>query len=216
MPHRRCTCTRAARDIPHMRLYDVTHDGNRELHRGAAIFVQCRTISLHRRLHLAEPAGVDDQPCVADPRRAPYRHVGLPGDIEWGPPEGLFRDNDQLSTQRALAVFAEMQRVQPDLDAPYNAEHTFRCSGFPGLAHAAQRDTEANNALSRRIDLRFLLARMARSSTPSEGVKMSQKLATLQALKSLVERFRLRPRCAAGGVGGARDWYALLVRNPCR
>src|SRR5271155_2818503 len=48
---------------------DIAFDGDRELHRCAAIFLQCRTIGLHQRYHLAEPAGVDDEPCIANPRR---------------------------------------------------------------------------------------------------------------------------------------------------
>src|SRR6516165_4798225 len=62
---------------------DVALDGDWELHGRPAIFLRRRTIGLHQRHHLAEPAGVHDQPCVANPRRAPHRHLGLPGDVEW-------------------------------------------------------------------------------------------------------------------------------------
>lgn len=79
---------------------------------------------------------------------------------------GLFRDNDQLSTERALAVFAEFKRVQPGLDTLMNADRTYPLLGVSGfgarrpLPHH-EGDTEADYALNRRIDLRFLLARNA-------------------------------------------------------
>src|SRR5207302_529487 len=43
---------------------------------------ECRTIGLHQHCDFAEPAGVDDEPGIANPRRALHRHVGLPGNIE--------------------------------------------------------------------------------------------------------------------------------------
>src|SRR5262245_43374799 len=64
---------------------DITFDGDRKLHRRPAVFRQRSTIGLHQRHDLAEPAGVHDQPRIADPRRAPHRYVGLPGDIERRP-----------------------------------------------------------------------------------------------------------------------------------
>lgn len=79
---------------------------------------------------------------------------------------GAFRDNDQLSTERALAVFAELKRVQPNLDALFNADRTYPLLGVSGFGSRrplpqAQDDTDAAYALNRRIDLRFLLARSA-------------------------------------------------------
>jgi len=62
---------------------DVAFGGDRELHRCPPIFLQCRTIGLHQRRYLAEPAGVHDQPRVANPCRTLHRHIGLPGDVEW-------------------------------------------------------------------------------------------------------------------------------------
>jgi flagellar motor protein MotB len=74
-----------------------------------------------------------------------------------------FRDNDQLSTERALAVFAELRRVQPGLDALMNADRSNPLLGVSGFGDRrplpqAQGDTEADYTLHRRIDLRFLLA----------------------------------------------------------
>jgi len=77
-----------------------------------------------------------------------------------------FRDNDQLSTERALAVFAEVRHVQPSLDALHNADGNYPLLGVSGFGERrplpqAQGNTEADYALNRRIDLRFLLARTA-------------------------------------------------------
>jgi flagellar motor protein MotB len=77
-----------------------------------------------------------------------------------------FRDNDQLSTERALAVFAELRRSQQGLDALRNADSSYPLLGFSGFGARrplpqVQGDTDAEYALNRRIDLRFLLARSA-------------------------------------------------------
>jgi chemotaxis protein MotB len=79
---------------------------------------------------------------------------------------GPFRDNDQLSTERALAVFAELRRMQGSLDALLNADRSYPLLGVSGFGDRrplpqAQSDAEAEYALNRRIDLRFLLARTA-------------------------------------------------------
>ena len=77
-----------------------------------------------------------------------------------------FRDNDQLSTERSLAVFAELRRAQPSLDALRNADGSYPLLGVSGFGDRrplpqAQGTTEADYGLNRRIDLRFLLARTA-------------------------------------------------------
>jgi chemotaxis protein MotB len=77
-----------------------------------------------------------------------------------------FRDNDQLSTERALAVFAELRRAQPSLDALRNADGSYPLLGVSGFGDRrplpqAQGSAEADYGLNRRIDLRFLLARTA-------------------------------------------------------
>jgi chemotaxis protein MotB len=77
-----------------------------------------------------------------------------------------YRDNDQLSTERALAVFAELLRVQAGLEALRNADNTYPLLGVSGfgarrMLPQAQGDTDAEYALNRRIDIRFLLARTA-------------------------------------------------------
>jgi chemotaxis protein MotB len=86
------------------------------------------------------------------------RPIGIPGTG--------FRDNDQLSTERALAVFAELRRAQPSLDALRNADGSYPLLGVSGFGDRrplpqAQGSTEAEYGLNRRIDLRFLLARTA-------------------------------------------------------
>jgi flagellar motor protein MotB len=86
------------------------------------------------------------------------RPIGIPGTG--------FRDNDQLSTERALAVFAELRRAQPSLDALRNADGSYPLLGVSGFGDRrplpqAQGSTEADYGLNRRIDLRFLLARTA-------------------------------------------------------
>src|SRR5438874_11300946 len=65
-----------------MAFTDIAFGGDWKLHRGPAVFLERRTIGLHQRRHFAEPAGVHNEPRIANPRRAPYRHLGLPGDIE--------------------------------------------------------------------------------------------------------------------------------------
>src|ERR1700737_2821370 len=86
MTHRRRTCTPAARGVPYWAWggapADIAFDGDRELYRRPAIFLQRRSVGLHQRHYLGEAAGVDDEPCITNPRRTPHRHVGLPGDIE--------------------------------------------------------------------------------------------------------------------------------------
>jgi chemotaxis protein MotB len=79
---------------------------------------------------------------------------------------GAYRDNDQLSTERALAVFAELRRVQPTLDALLNADRSYPLLGVSGFGARrplpqAQSDSDTDYALNRRIDLRLLLARTA-------------------------------------------------------
>jgi chemotaxis protein MotB len=84
---------------------------------------------------------------------------------------GRYRDNDQLSTERALAVFGELLRVEPGLEKLRNAEGTYPLLGVSGFGARrplpeAQGDIDADYALNRRIDLRFILA--ARSSAELE------------------------------------------------
>ena len=79
---------------------------------------------------------------------------------------GLFRDNDQLSTERALTVFAELQNRQTELDKLLNVDGTYPLLGFSGFGDRrplpeAKGDSDADYAQNRRIDLRFLLARNA-------------------------------------------------------
>lgn len=81
-------------------------------------------------------------------------------------PGGAFRDNDQLSTERALAVFAEIRNRQDRLERLLNADATYPLLGVSGFGQRRplpdpQPDSGAAYAQNRRIDLRFLLARSA-------------------------------------------------------
>jgi chemotaxis protein MotB len=74
---------------------------------------------------------------------------------------GHYRDNDELSTERALAVFAEMRKDQPGLDAIRNAD------GLQLVGEAGYGDrrplsdalglTDDDLRRNRRIDIRFVL-----------------------------------------------------------
>ncbi|HJS85421.1 MAG TPA: hypothetical protein VJ779_08170 [Acetobacteraceae bacterium] len=73
-----------------------------------------------------------------------------------------YRDNDQLSTERALAVFAELRRAQPGLNDARNADglSLLGASGYGDrrpLAEA-QGGSEEDFRQNRRIDLRFVLS----------------------------------------------------------
>ncbi len=72
-----------------------------------------------------------------------------------------YRDNDQLSTERALAVFAELRRAQPGLDELRNTDG-LRLLGAAGYGDRrplpdAQGATEDDFRKNRRIDIRFVL-----------------------------------------------------------
>jgi chemotaxis protein MotB len=72
-----------------------------------------------------------------------------------------YRDNDQLSTERALAVFSEVRRAQPALDLLRNGMglQLIGASGYGDrrpLADA-QGTTEDDFKRNRRIDIRFVL-----------------------------------------------------------
>ena len=102
-------------------------------------------------------------------RLANFESVLVEGHTDRRPISGTgspFRDNDQLSTERALTVFAELQHMQPMLDTLLNADRSYPLLGFSGFGARrplpnAQGDTEPDYSLNRRIDLRFLLARTA-------------------------------------------------------
>jgi chemotaxis protein MotB len=72
-----------------------------------------------------------------------------------------YRDNDQLSTERALAVFAEMRRDQPGLDAIRNPDG-LQLIGETGYGDRrplpdALGTTDDDFRKNRRIDIRFVL-----------------------------------------------------------
>lgn len=72
-----------------------------------------------------------------------------------------FRDNDQLSTERALAVFAELMRAQPKLNDLHNSDN-LQLLGVSGYGDRrplpdAQDMSEESFRRNRRIDIRFVL-----------------------------------------------------------
>jgi chemotaxis protein MotB len=84
-----------------------------------------------------------------------------------------FRDNDQLSTERALAVFGELLLTK-GLKELRNVDDSYPLLGVSGFGERrplpeAKGDTETDYALNRRIDLRFILA--ARSSKELERLR---------------------------------------------
>src|SRR4051794_24978024 len=84
-PRRRCICIRVAPGILRVRWHVVCRqafDRDGILDWRPPVFLQCRTIGLHEGRCLAEPAAVDDEPCIANPRGASHRDLGLGGDIE--------------------------------------------------------------------------------------------------------------------------------------
>jgi chemotaxis protein MotB len=113
---------------------------------------------------------IEDWTARCDPSDLPVLETVLvEGHTDRRPINGsgnVFRDNDQLSTERALAVFAELQRAQPRLNELFNADRSYPLLGVSGFGArrplpSAQGDTEPEYSLNRRIDLRFLLARTA-------------------------------------------------------
>jgi flagellar motor protein MotB len=123
--------------------------------------------ALARTLHCFTPS--DDRTDCDPADFAILESVLVEGHTDRRPISGngnSFRDNDQLSTERALAVFAELQRIQPPLNDLFNADHSYPLLGVSGFGERrplpnAQADTESDYTLNRRIDLRFLLARTA-------------------------------------------------------
>jgi chemotaxis protein MotB len=72
-----------------------------------------------------------------------------------------YRDKDQLSTERALAVFAEMRKDQPGLDAIRNPDG-LQLVGETGYGDRrplpdALGATDEDFRRNRRIDIRFVL-----------------------------------------------------------
>ncbi len=76
-----------------------------------------------------------------------------------------YRDNDQLATERALAVFAELRRAQPELDVLRNTDG-LQLLGAAGYGDRrplpdAQGTSEDDFRKNRRIDIRFVLTSRA-------------------------------------------------------
>lgn len=75
---------------------------------------------------------IDDLAGRCDPADLPILETVLvEGHTDRRPITGtgnVFRDNDQLSTERALAVFAELQRAEPRLNELFNADRSYPVS----------------------------------------------------------------------------------------
>ena len=87
-----------------------------------------------------------------------------------------FRNNDQLSTERALAVFAELLRAQPGLNTLHNSEG-LQLLGVSGYGDRrplpdALGTTAADFRRNRRIDIRFILT----SRTSQELQKLRSQI----------------------------------------
>jgi len=110
-------------------------------------------------------------PCYAAGTPAGCDHAAAPvletvlieGHTDHRPFSGAshFRDNDQLSTERALAVFAELRRAEPSLDSLRNTDG-LQLLGAAGYGDRrplpdAQGATEDDFRKNRRIDIRFVL-----------------------------------------------------------
>jgi flagellar motor protein MotB len=112
------------------------------------------------------PISIDDRSHCASDDRPVLETVLVEGHTDRRPigkGAGGFRDNDQLSTERALAVYAELRQARPGLKELKNADRSYPLLGVSGFGDQrplpqAQGDSEAEYALNRRIDLRFLLA----------------------------------------------------------
>jgi flagellar motor protein MotB len=124
-----------------------------------------RTVhSLAEVMALTMPCYAGGPPSNCDPAAAPVLEtVLIEGHTDHRPFNGAshFRDNDQLSTERALAVFAELRRAQPNLDSLRNTEG-LQLLGVAGYGERrplpdAQGMTEDDFRKNRRIDIRFVL-----------------------------------------------------------
>ncbi len=92
--------------------------------------------------------------------------------------QGTVSNNDRLSAERALTVFAEMRRLQPSLEQIRNADSVplLGISGYGQRRPVALGSDEAAFAQNRRIDIRFVL-----SSRTSEDVeRMIQQVHSLR------------------------------------
>ncbi len=111
-------------------------------------------------------------PCYAEQQAPPACPPGslpaletvlIEGHTDHRPITGVaqFRDNDELSTERALAVFAELRRDQPGLDAIRNPDG-LQLLGEAGYGDRralpdALGETDDELRRNRRIDIRFVL-----------------------------------------------------------
>ena len=90
-----------------------------------------------------------------------------------------FRDSDQLSTERALAVFGELLRAQPRLNDLYNSD-SLQLLGVSGYGDRrplpdAQDMSAESFRRNRRIDIRFVLT----SRTSGELQKLRDEIQRL-------------------------------------
>ncbi len=124
-----------------------------------------------RTVHALAEVMASTMPCYAAGTPGGCDHAAAPvletvlieGHTDHRPFNGAshFRDNDQLSTERALAVFAELRRAQPALDSLRNTDG-LQLLGAAGYGDRrplpdAQGTTEDDFRKNRRIDIRFVL-----------------------------------------------------------
>lgn len=134
-------------------------------------------------LRAALPCYAEDQPTTTCPAGAVpvLETVLIEGHTDRRPiPAGArYRDNDQLSTERALAVFSAIRKDQPGLDAIRNG------NGLQLLGEAGYGDrrplpdalgaSDADFRRNRRIDIRFVLT----SRTSGELQRLRQSIQQL-------------------------------------
>jgi flagellar motor protein MotB len=78
--------------------------------------------------------------------------------------QNRFRDNWELSAQRAIETYKELKSIEPTLDELINEESVdgipqklFSVAGYGEFRPRKSNDTEEGKQANRRIDLRFLM-----------------------------------------------------------
>jgi outer membrane protein OmpA-like peptidoglycan-associated protein len=88
---------------------------------------------------------------------------------------GQFRDNWDLSTARAKAIYNGLTSRQPDLDLLLNQHEqpVLGVSGYADRRRVAENDSDDNRRKNRRIDLRFVMVPAA--MTPPRPAEETRK-----------------------------------------
>jgi flagellar motor protein MotB len=150
--------------------------GSAALSIGAQHTVQVLAAVLDRTL----PCYAEENPTISCPAGAVpvLETVLIEGHTDNRPitGNGRYRDNDELSTERALAVFAALHQDQPELDAIRNRDG-LQLLGEAGYGDRrpisdAQGTTPDDLRRNRRIDIRFVLT----SRTSNELKQLQQQI----------------------------------------